>query len=139
MKKCFSYTRVSTKEQGDGVSLQEQVSFNESYAKTHDLTIVEVFEDKQTARKVGRKAFNEMLKRLKSGEAEGAIFYKIDRVARNRQDWADINKLMDAGIECHFAQEALNLSSPAGRLGADIMNAFATHYSVNLSSEITKG
>ncbi|UPT67953.1 MAG: recombinase family protein [Sphingobacteriales bacterium JAD_PAG50586_3] len=46
---------------------------------------------------------------------------------------------MDAGIECHFAQEALNLSSPAGRLGADIMNAFATHYSVNLSSEITKG
>ncbi|UPT67954.1 MAG: recombinase family protein [Sphingobacteriales bacterium JAD_PAG50586_3] len=82
MKQYYSYTRVSTKEQGDGVSLQEQVSFNENYAKTHGLKITKVFEDKQTARKVGRKAFNEMLQRLKEGQANGAIFYKIDRVVR---------------------------------------------------------
>jgi site-specific DNA recombinase len=139
MKKFYAYTRVSTKEQEDGASLSEQQRAIEGYAVRNNIEIVQWFKDTKTAAKRGRAAFDLMLKELKKRHADGMIIHKIDRSSRNGHDWADIGDLLDAGIEVHFAAEALDLNSQGGRLAADMLAVVATAFIRNLKQEIRKG
>lgn len=139
MKEYFAYTRVSTAKQGEGVSLQEQRSAIEKYAKQHEIGINSWFEEKETAAKRGRNQFNRMLKLLRSSKASGVIIHKIDRSARNLRDWADLGELLDSGIDVRFAHENLDLSSRGGRLSADLQAVVAADYIRNLREETKKG
>ena len=111
MKQCFGYVRVSTQKQGDGVSLEAQRSAIEQFCARNDIAIEQWFEEKQTAAKGGRPVFGAMLRLLKQGKAAGVVMHKIDRSARNFADWAKIGDLADAGIDIHFATEALDFRS----------------------------
>lgn len=140
MKQYFAYIRVSTIKQGEkGVSLSEQREIVERYAVQHGLEISQWFEERETASKIGRPLFNQMLASLKSKHAEGVIIHKVDRSARNRWDWAKVMQLRDSGIDVHFAGESLDLNTPSGILAADIQAVMAVHYSRNLSEETKKG
>jgi site-specific DNA recombinase len=136
----FAYARVSTPRQGEkGVSLQEQKAAIERYAAIHQLEIARWFEERESAAHTGRAAFSDMLRLLHLGKTQGVIIHKIDRSARNMQDWADVGKLADAGVEVHFATENVDLKTVAGRLSADIQAVVAAHYSRNLREEVKKG
>ena len=140
MGKVFAYARVSTPRQGEkGVSLQEQAAAIERYAEQHGLKITRWFEERESAAKTGRGEFTKMLRLLRLKAADGVVIHKIDRSARNLQDWADIGKLVDAGADIHFATENLDLRTVAGRLSADIQAVVAAHYSRNLREEARKG
>src|SRR5713226_3465471 len=140
MKQFFAYIRVSTVKQGErGSSLQEQRSAIETYARRHDLTISQWFEEKETAAKRGRRLFSRMLAALESGAADGVIMHKIDRSARNLRDWSDLGELIDRGIAVHFAHESVDLNSRGGRLSADIQAVVAADYIRNLRDEVRKG
>lgn len=79
MKKFLGYTRVSTAKQGEhGVSLQEQHDAISRYAQRIVLDITAWFEERETAAKRGRPIFNQMLKLLRHGKADGVIIHKID-------------------------------------------------------------
>src|SRR5262245_31360487 len=111
-KPYYSYIRVSTIRQGQtGTSLDEQREAIRRYADHCGFSIVQEFEEKETAAKLGRKVFEQMLKGLKQGKARGVIIHKIDRSARNLKDWANLGELIDQGIEVHFANESLDLQS----------------------------
>lgn len=139
-KGYFSYVRVSTQRQGDlGTSLTEQQAAIERYAQRFNLRIIRQYEERETAAKLGRPVFLDMLKALKERKAEGLIIHKIDRSARNLKDWADLGSLIDAGIEVHFANESLDLTSRGGRLSADIQAVVAADYIRNLREETKKG
>ena len=136
----FSYIRVSTVRQGQtGTSLVEQRAAIERYASRWPLTIIKEYEEKETAAKLGRPVFAEMLKALKQGQARGVVMHKIDRSARNLKDWAELGELIDQGIEVHFANESLDLYSRGGRLSADIQAVVAADYIRNLREEVKKG
>lgn len=136
----FAYARVSTPRQGErGVSLQEQRTAIERYAAVHGLTISRWFEERESASHTGRPAFMEMLKLLRLGKMQGVVIHKIDRSVRNLEDWADVGKLVDAGVQIHFATENVDLKTVAGRLSADIQAVVAAHYSRNLREEVKKG
>jgi site-specific DNA recombinase len=136
----YAYTRVSTRKQGElGVSLNEQRDAISAYALKHNLDIVAWFEECVTAAKAGRPAFNEMMRGLRRGKADGVIIHKIDRSARNLRDWTDIGELIDGGVSVHFANESLDLHSRGGRLSADIQAIVAADYIRNLREEIRKG
>lgn len=140
MGNVFAYARVSTPRQGEkGVSLHEQKSAIERYARQRGLTITRWFEERETAAKTGREEFTKMLRLLRLKAAEGVVIHKIDRSARNLEDWAGLGKLVDAGADIHFATENLDLHTVAGRLSADIQAVVAAHYSRNLREETKKG
>jgi hypothetical protein len=80
-----------------------------------------------------------MLRLLRLRQARGVIIHKIDRSARNLEDWNDVEKLADMGVEVHFAAENVDLTTASGRLSADIRAVVATHYSRNLREEVKKG
>src|SRR5580700_10140588 len=120
MKQYFAYIRVSTPRQGEfGVSLAQQKDAIERYAQRNQLEISRWFEEQETAAKAGRPVFGTMVKLLGKHVAVGVIIHKIDRSARNLRDWADLGELIDRGVEIHFANESLDLSSRGGRLSAD--------------------
>ncbi len=140
MKEVYAYIRVSTVKQGEkGSSLQEQRDAITAYAARCNLTIVQWFEEMETAAKRGRRGFTRMLTLLHQGKARGVIIHKIDRSARNLRDWADLGELMDKGVEVHFAHESLDLNSRGGRLSADIQAVVASDYIRNLREEVRKG
>lgn len=140
MGKVFAYARVSTPRQGEkGVSLQEQKSAIERYARQRGLEVVRWFEERESAAKTGRRQFTSMLRLLRLKVADGVIIHKIDRSARNLEDWADLGKVVDAGADIHFATENLDLKTVSGRLSADIQAVVAAHYSRNLREEAKKG
>jgi site-specific DNA recombinase len=139
MNQYFAYTRVSTARQGEGVSLSQQRDAIERYAQRNELRICRWFEEQETAAKQGRPVFGELVKRLRKGDAAGVLIHKIDRSARNLRDWSDLGELIDRGIEIHFANEALDLSSRGGRLSADIQAVVAADYIRNLREETIKG
>jgi site-specific DNA recombinase len=140
VRKFFGYIRVSTAKQGEkGVSLQEQRDAILRYASRNNQEIVDWFEERETAAKRGRPVFNQMLKLLRGGKAEGLVLHKIDRGARNLKDWADLVEISDQGIDVHFANESLDIRSRGGRLSADIQAVVAADYIRNLREETRKG
>jgi site-specific DNA recombinase len=139
MRKFFGYVRVSTAKQGEGVSLTAQREAISRLAERTQLEVAEWFEERETAAKRGRPVFNEMLKALRQGKAEGVIIHKIDRSARNLKDWADLGELIDQGVDVQFANESLDLNSRGGRLSADIQAVVAADYIRNLREEAKKG
>lgn len=139
MNQYFAYVRVSTARQGEGVSLQQQREAIERYAQRNQIQISRWFEEQETAAKQGRPVFGEMIKLLRRHAAVGVVIHKIDRSARNLRDWADLGELLDRGVEMHFANEALDLSSRGGRLSADIQAVVAADYIRNLREEAKKG
>lgn len=139
MKTYYAYIRVSTIKQGEkGSSLQEQRAAIETYASRQNLSIIEWFEEKETAAKLGRPVFTRMLRGVEKGHAAGVITHKIDRSARNLKDWAALGELIDRGIELHFAHEAIDLNSRGGRLSADIQAVIAADYIRNLRDEVQR-
>jgi DNA invertase Pin-like site-specific DNA recombinase len=139
MKQLFAYIRVSTAKQGQGVSLQEQRAAIERFAARTGAVITQWFEERVTAAKTGRPEFARMVKLLKAGKASGVVIHKIDRSTRNYRDWADIDELIEGGIEVHFANDDLDLRSRGGRLAADIQVVVAVDYIRNLREEALKG
>ncbi len=136
----YAYVRVSTQKQGEkGVSLQEQKDAIQRYSDRFGLTIAQWFEERETAAKRGRPIFNQMLKLITKGKAQGVIIHKIDRSARNLRDWADLGDMIDSGIRVHFANEDLDLTSRGGRLSADIQAVVASDFIRNLREETRKG
>ncbi len=134
-KNYFAYIRVSSKEQ----ELSHQRKPIEEYAQKHGLTIVEWFEEKKTAAKLGRTVFARMLTRLGKDDVRGVLIHKIDRGARNLKDWANLAVLIDRGVDVQFVHDSLDLRTRGGRLSADIQAIVAADYIRNLRDEVIKG
>jgi site-specific DNA recombinase len=140
MKIYFAYIRVSTVKQGEhGSSLQEQRDAIVSFAARQGFHIAAWFEERETAAKSGRGEFTRMLAALRHGKAQGVIFHKIDRSARNLKDWSAVQDLADRGIDVRFTQESINLGSNEGKLTGDFLAVIASHYIRNLREEVRKG
>lgn len=139
MSAYFAYIRVSDPKQERGASLPEQREDIERFAARRGLTITRWFTESRTAAKAGRPAFSEMLRLLKSGRADGAIFHKIDRSSRNRTEWAGINELFDSGVDVLFAHEGVDMHTRSGRVAADVQAMLAVNYIDNLRDEVRKG
>ena len=138
-RRFFAYPRISDPGQKEGASLDAQRRKFRLFAREHGLTIVDFLEEVETASKTGRRVFGEMLRRVRRGEADGILFHKLDRSARNLRDWAEVSALLDEGKEVHLVGESIDLATRGGRFTADILAALAADFSRNLRTEVRKG
>ena len=139
MKQVFAYIRVSKPKKGGGVSLEQQQAAIERYVAQQDLDITAWFKEKKTAATQGRPIFNEMMRQLRQRKASGVVMHKVDRSARNLRDWTDLEDLIEAGVDLHFAHDAIDMKSRGGRLSADLQAVIAADYIRNLREEALKG
>ena len=99
----FLYARKSTDvEDKQVLSIESQLAELRSLAKRESLEIVAEFVEKQSAKKPGRPVFNDMLQRIQTGEAQGIICWKIDRLARNPVDGGQMSWLLQQGVIQHI-------------------------------------
>ncbi len=104
--KYILYVRKSSEAEDRQVaSAGDQVAELVPLAKRLGLNIVEIIEEAKSAKSPGRDKFNEMVRRINSGEIDGIICWKINRLARNSIDGGQIIYLLQEGkikhIQCY--------------------------------------
>jgi len=98
MIKYIAYCRKSTDEADRQIlSIEAQISELKEFAKREKLKIVDFFTEAKTAKKPGREKFEQMLKLIEKGEANGILSWHADRLARNSVDGGKIIYLLDTG------------------------------------------
>jgi site-specific DNA recombinase len=141
MKHGVIYARVSTKDQErEGFSIPAQLKFNREYACKSGIQIDREFVDIETAKKMGRKQFGEMVRYLeKTPTARVVIAEKTDRLYRNQRDPLILEDLQ---VEIHLPKEGHVISKDA-RSQTKLMHGFhilmARNYVENLREEVDKG
>ena len=94
--RAFIYARKSTDAEDRQVfSIEHQIKELRELAVKHNLLVVAELEEHRTAKLPGRPVFNEMLRRVRRGEAGCIIAWHPDRLARNAPDGSAIAHLID--------------------------------------------
>ena len=138
--KYIAYYRKSTEnEDRQLLSLDGQEREALMLAERHNLTIIKTFKESMSAKSTGRPLFNEMMKMIQTGKADGIICWKLDRLARNFIDGGLIIDLLQHGV----IQE-IQTSEGVHRPGDDVMLlaikfGMANQYSRNLAVDVKRG
>jgi DNA invertase Pin-like site-specific DNA recombinase len=121
------YIRVSSEEQAaTGVSLDAQRHRIAAYCTAHGLTLLRVEADAgiSARRTTNRPALQRALGALASGEANGLVAVKLDRLSRTTRDVLDLVARADrGGWALHSLEERLDTSTPQGRFVVTLLGA----------------
>jgi len=99
MLKYFIYCRKSSEDEDrQMLSIDAQLSELNSIARQNGMAVLETFSESKSAKGPGREVFNEMLRRIESGEANAILAWKLDRIARNFDDGGKIIGLLQRGV-----------------------------------------
>ena len=141
MTKYFLYARKSTDEPDRQIlSIEAQITELKEFAERENLEIAEIFIESQTAKIPGRPIFNEMIKRIESGEANGILAWHPDRLARNSIDGGQIIYLIDTGkiVSLKFPTFWFD-PTPQGKFMLNIAFGQSKYYIDNLSENVKRG
>src|SRR3989304_6699608 len=136
----FIYARKSTDvEDKQVLSIEAQLAELRALAKRDGLEIAQEFVEKRSAKMPGRPVFEEMVRRIERGEAQGIICWKIDRLSRNPVDSGRISGLLQQGTiqkiithdKAYFPHDNVLLMS--------VEFGMANQYIRDLSVNVTRG
>ncbi len=136
----FLYARKSTDVEDKQVrSIEDQLSVLRALAKEHGLHVAREFTEKRTAKVPGRPIFNEMMDKIESGEAQGILCWKLDRLSRNPWDDGKIRWFHQTGIIQHVRTYEHDYQSSDNGLLMSVELATATQYVRDLAQNTMRG
>lgn len=97
--KYLLYARKSTEDEDRQIqSIESQIVELKKIAKRQGAKIVGILEESKSAKAPGRHVFNQLIAKIESGEADGILCWKLDRLARNPVDGGQISWLLQTGV-----------------------------------------
>lgn len=124
-KRAAIYGRVST----DGQTTENQIIALNEVAARRGWEIVEVYTDHGISGAKGREkrpAFDRMLKDASRRKFDVVMAFAIDRMGRSLRDLIDtIEHLEATGVDLYLDQQAIDTTTPAGKLLFQVTGAFA--------------
>ena len=108
-------------------------------AREHDLEVSEVLSEAGSGFKIGRPAFNTMIEKIESGEADGIIVWKLSRLSRNPDDAGKIMGLLQRGEIKHIRTVDRNWYPEDNVMMMYVEFGMTNQFSRDLSSDTRRG
>lgn len=125
MKRVALYLRVSTT---NGQNTDNQRMVLEEIAAKSGWDIVEIYEDKASGAKgkESRPAYKKLQEDATRRKFDMVAAWSIDRLGRSLQELVSfLNEIQAIGIDLYLHQQAIDTTTPAGRLFFHVSSAFA--------------
>jgi DNA invertase Pin-like site-specific DNA recombinase len=140
--KYFIYARrsVERKDKEERVaSIESQLFEVKELARQQKLRVVETFTETKSAAEPGRIQFDEMIRQIEAGKADGILCWKMDRLARNPRDEGTLKYLLQKGIIQNIKATDRDWYPDDNAVIAGVEWGVATQYSRDLSKHVTRG
>ena len=137
----LGYARKSTEDKNRQVqSIDDQIAFINRKVKEQDLPLLDIHQESKSAKEPGiRTAFYKMVERIESGDAEGILCWKLDRLSRNPVDTARVQWLLQKGkIKSIVTSDREYLPEHSGLLFS-VETGMANQDILNLSQNVKRG
>ncbi len=136
----FIYCRKSQEREDKQIlSIDAQKRILTALAEKLGLHVVDVFVENQSAYKVGRPGFGDMMNRLENGEADAILTYHLTRLARNSFDGGRIIYFMDEAVVKEIrTPESIYLNNSDDKFMMQIHFAMAKKSSDDTSQFVTR-
>lgn len=124
----FCYVRVSTENQLENYSIDEQTKRLKAYCLSKGWTVLKVYTDGgYSGGNLNRPALNMMLQDLRAGLAQVVVVYKLDRLSRSQKDTLTLieDEFLANHVDFVSISENFDTSSPFGRAMIGILSVFA--------------
>ncbi len=140
--KYFIYCRKSTESEDRQVlSIDSQLKELQSkFSSDPSVEVAEIYREAFSAKAPGRPIFDEMIRRIEQGQAEGIIAWHPDRLARNSVDGGRIIHLLDRNRlkDLKFATSSFE-NNPQGKFMLQIIFGYSKYYVDSLSENVKRG
>ncbi|MFV0572866.1 MAG: recombinase family protein [Xanthomarina gelatinilytica] len=136
----FIYARKSDESEDRQItSIEDQISETKRIADEMNLNVVDIISEARSAKNPGRPIFNEMIKRIEKGEANGILCWKLNRLARNPIDGGKISMLLQQGIIQHVQTQGSGYLPTDNVLMMLIEFGIANQFVKDLSVDVKRG
>jgi len=138
----FGYVRVSTENQLENYSIDEQVERIEAYCKAKGWTLLKTYTDGgYSGGNTNRPALQQMLKAIREDQADAVVVYKLDRLSRSQKDTLTLieDEFLTHNTDFISINENFDTSTPFGRAMIGILSVFAQLEKDQITERFTMG
>ena len=138
--KYFLYARKSTEsDDKQAASIEDQITEMKRLAQRLGLNILDTITESRSAKKPGRLAFNEMIERIRNGEANAILCWKLNRLARNPVDGGQISWMLQQGVVKHIQTYSGDFKPSDNVLLMQVEFGMANQYIKDLIADTRRG
>lgn len=138
----FGYVRVSTDNQLENYSIDEQIDRLTAYCKAKDWVLVKIYTDGGfSGGNTNRPALQQMLEDIKKVDVDAVIVYKLDRLSRSQKDTLMLieDEFLSNNVDFISINENFDTSTPFGRAMIGILSVFAQLEKDQITERFTMG
>lgn len=136
------YVRVSTENQIENYSIEEQIDRLKAYCLAKDWRIHKIYTDAgYSGGNTNRPALNQMLEDIHNQAIQKVVVYKLDRLSRSQKDTLMLieDEFLSRNVDFVSMMENFDTSTPFGKAMIGILSIFAQLEKDQITERFTMG